>query len=76
MDLQVPAGNIKMVEDALRGGGNKDVTAAVLPGLNHLFQTSKTGSPAEYGEIEETFSPVALEMVAKWIAQRTGAKRK
>jgi uncharacterized protein len=72
LDLQVPANNIKLIEDALKEGGNKDVTVAVLPKLNHLFQTSKTGSPTEYGEIEETFSPIALEMMAKWITQRTG----
>jgi len=40
-----------------------------LPGLNHLFQAAKTGSPAEYAEIEETMSPVVLEKVSSWIAQ-------
>jgi hypothetical protein len=38
-----------------------------MPGLNHLFQTAKSGPPAEYAQIEETMSPVALEKVADWI---------
>jgi hypothetical protein len=41
-----------------------------LPGLNHLFQNAKTGSPAEYGQIEETISPVALDKNATWILKQ------
>ena len=60
-DTQVPpTENLLAIEEALREGGNPDVTAEVLPGLNHLFQTAVTGSPAEYAGIEETFSPAAL----------------
>ena len=36
-------------------------TVKELPGLNHLFQTCKTGAPAEYAQIEETLAPSALE---------------
>ena len=71
-DTQVPpTENLLPVEKALRDGGNPDVTAEVLPGLNHLFQTSETGAPTEYAGIEETFSPEALEKIAAWIAERT-----
>jgi hypothetical protein len=38
-----------------------------LPGLNHLFQTAKTGLPAEYGDIEETIAPKALDLIASWV---------
>lgn len=38
-----------------------------LPGLNHLFQHSDTGSPNEYILIEETFSPEAMKTIADWI---------
>ena len=31
-----------------------------LPRLNHLFQTSETGLPAEYARIEETIAPSVL----------------
>ena len=71
-DTQVPpTENLVLVEEALREGGNPDVTAEVLPGLNHLFQTAETGLPAEYTGIEETFSPAALQMIAAWILERT-----
>ena len=70
-DLQVPAKvNLTAIERALKKGGNKQVTTKELPGLNHLFQECKTGSPAEYAQIDQTFSPVAMEEVAKWILQQ------
>jgi len=71
-DTQVPpAANLPAVEKALIEGGNGDVTAEVLPGLNHLFQTATTGAPAEYAGIEETMSPAALQTIATWIEQHT-----
>jgi len=72
-DTQVPpVENLGAVEQALREGGNADVTTEVMPGLNHLFQTAETGSPAEYGSIEQTMSPAALDVIADWIASRAG----
>lgn len=72
-DLQVPAAeNRSALEEALEEAGNPDVTIQVLPGLNHLFQTAETGSPTEYAQIEETFAPVALEAVSRWIVALTG----
>jgi pimeloyl-ACP methyl ester carboxylesterase len=71
-DLQVPAtGNLAATAVALKAAGNHDVTTKELPGLNHLFQTASTGSPAEYGTIEETFAPAALQLITDWIAQHT-----
>jgi hypothetical protein len=43
-----------------------------LGGLNHLFQAAKTGSAAEYREIEERVSPAAMQKVAGWILKHTG----
>lgn len=37
------------------------------PNLNHLFQHCQTGLPAEYGEIEETFSEEVLNDIADWL---------
>jgi hypothetical protein len=59
------------VRKALAAGGNRNVEFDEFPGLNHLFQTAKTGLPKEYGEIEETIAPVALEKIASWILQQT-----
>ncbi|MDD3248415.1 MAG: alpha/beta fold hydrolase [Methanosarcina sp.] len=74
-DLQVPPEeNLQAIEEALKAGGNKDYTVKELPGLNHLFQTAKTGSPSEYAAIEETISPTALEVIGDWISEHTQEK--
>ena len=70
-DLQVPANeNLTAIKKAFAESGNNNLTVIELEGLNHLFQESKTGLPTEYGEIEQTFSPKALEEILKWIKER------
>lgn len=65
-DLQVPAAmNLGAIRLALQD--NPRATAKEMPGLNHLFQTARTGAIAEYAEIEETFAPAALETISAWI---------
>lgn len=67
-DLQVAADeNLPGIEKAVKSSGNNSVKTVKLPGLNHLFQHCKTGLPAEYGSIEETFSPEALKIITDWI---------
>ena len=74
-DVQVlPKQNLPAIRKALQEGGNKHFEVLEMPGLNHLFQTAKTGLPAEYGIIEETFSPKALEIMGDWIAKVTQTK--
>jgi hypothetical protein len=71
LDLQVPpAQNLPAIRKALQDSGNKHFEIDELPGLNHLFQTAKTGAPSEYGQIEETISPVALDKMAGWILKQ------
>lgn len=71
-DLQVdPQQNLPPIQRALRSAGNTRVKAMILPGLNHLFQNSKTGNPSEYGEIEETFDPKTLKIIEDWILSVT-----
>jgi uncharacterized protein len=73
LDLQVPADeNLAAIQRELAAAGNRDVTVEKLPGLNHLFQTAGTGAPSEYAQIEETFSPAALQRIGDWILQRVG----
>ncbi|MGB8357400.1 MAG: alpha/beta hydrolase, partial [Bacteroidales bacterium] len=62
------------IKAALNKGGNKKVRTVSLPMLNHLFQHCTTGAPAEYSTIEETFSPEALEIIAKWIKKTVKVK--
>ncbi len=70
-DTQVPPKqNLPPIRKALEEAGNKHFEVDELPGLNHLFQTAKTGAPAEYSEIEETMSPVALEKMSSWIVKQ------
>ena len=70
-DLQVPpAENLPAIRKALEDEGNKHFEVDELPGLNHLFQTAKTGSLTEYAQIEETISPVVLDKIATWILKQ------
>jgi pimeloyl-ACP methyl ester carboxylesterase len=71
LDLQVPpAQNLPPIRKALAEAGNQHAEVDELPGLNHLFQDSKTGAPAEYSQIEETISPLALDKIASWILKQ------
>lgn len=71
-DLQVPADqNVEPMRKALAAGKNRDFTILTLPGLNHLFQNSPTGSPSEYLQIEQTMDPSVLKMVTAWILNHT-----
>ena len=56
---------------ALRNGlsSNENSSIEAIEGVNHLFQTCKTGDVTEYREIEETISPKVLEIIADWILQ-------
>jgi len=68
LDKQVlPDQNLTTIRKALEDAGNKHFEIDEIPDLNHLFQTAKTGSPAEYTQIEETMSPIALEKISTWI---------
>jgi pimeloyl-ACP methyl ester carboxylesterase len=72
LDLQVPpAVNLPAIGKALEKGGNADYEIVKLPKLNHLFQTARTGRMDEYGKIEETIAPVALETISNWILLHT-----
>ena len=70
-DMQVDSSiNLPAIEAALHAGGNTDVTTLELDGLNHLLQTADTGHVTEYGSIEETMAPSAMETIAAWILER------
>jgi hypothetical protein len=72
LDLQVPPKeNLSGIREALESAGNKNFETVELPGLNHLFQAARTGSPTEYSEIEETFSTEALKIMSNWIIEIT-----
>jgi pimeloyl-ACP methyl ester carboxylesterase len=71
-DLQVAARqNLPPIAAALGTGATNDFTVTELAGLNHLFQKCNLCTVAEYGTLEETFSPAALEALGDWLARHT-----
>jgi pimeloyl-ACP methyl ester carboxylesterase len=69
-DLQVAAKeNLAGIKRA-----NPSIETHVMPGLNHLLQHCKTGSPMEYSTIEETMSPEALKLMSDWITSHSQGK--
>lgn len=71
LDRQVPAEeNLAGIVGALKAGGNGHVESAVLPSLNHLFQTARTGATEEYAGIEETIAPSVLERIAAFVKKQ------
>lgn len=71
-DIQVDAAmNLTAIKQRVSENGNKNVTVKAYPNLNHLFQTCKKGTLAEYGELEETFSPEVLKDMTEWILSNT-----
>jgi len=70
-DLQAPPDqNLPAIRAAL--AHNRDAEVEELPSLNHLFQTARTGAVGEYGEIEETIAPLALDTMTNWIVKHVG----
>ena len=72
-DVQVPSDqNVEPMRAALERAPTETFVVRELPDLNHLFQTAETGLPAEYGRIEETFDPAALEVIGDWMMEVVG----
>ena len=67
-DLQVNSTqHLGLLEGGLHGKGHKIVN---LPTLNHLLQHCQKGTIEEYGEIEETISPEALQIMTDWVKEQ------
>lgn len=69
-DLQViPEKNLEGIRLALKKSKSKNYDEKELPGLNHLFQHCKKCTVSEYGELEETFAPQALQVMDNWLKE-------
>ena len=71
-DQQAAPEQVARMEAAFKEGGNKDVTARVLPDLNHLFVHDTDGFPANYAKLP---APIMIqgdvvEMITDWLAKR------
>lgn len=67
-DIQVVAAqNLPGISAALKKSKSPAYEVQALPGLNHLFQSCKKCSAEEYGELEETMAPAALNAISSWL---------
>jgi hypothetical protein len=71
-DQQAVPEQVALQEAAFKEGGNKDVTARVLPDVNHLFVQDTDGFPGNYTKLPP---PVMMRadvvgMIVDWLAQR------
>lgn len=67
-DVQVVASlNLPGIEAALKKSKSTGYVVKEIQGVNHLFQHCKLCTVAEYGDLEETFAPDALNVVTEWL---------
>ena len=67
-DVQVLAtSNLNGIKLCLQKSKSVTYNVIEIPGLNHLFQTCIKCSPSEYNDLEESFSPKALEIMGAWL---------
>ncbi len=67
-DIQVKAStNLAGIKTNLAKSKSPAYEVKELAGLNHLFQTCKKCTVAEYQELSETISPAALETIGVWL---------
>ena len=57
---------------AFRESGNRDVTAKVVPGVNHLFVVDPVGFPGDYAKLPAPvlLDPHVVGIIADWLSQR------
>jgi dipeptidyl aminopeptidase/acylaminoacyl peptidase len=70
-DKQAVPEQLPLEEAAFKAGGNKDVTAKIIPGVNHLFVEDADGFPGNYAKLP---APVVmradvLELITEWLAK-------
>jgi alpha/beta superfamily hydrolase len=67
-DVQVTASlNLAGIEAALKKSKSTGFAVKEIKGVNHLFQHCKLCTVAEYGDLEETFAPDALDVITEWL---------
>lgn len=75
LDRQVTADQAEMIAKTAREAGNRDVTARVFTGLNHLFLPAKTGAPSEYSSLStNTIPDDVMKQLVDWLALRLKVK--
>ena len=67
-----PDEHLSSIEGILGKTPTTDVTIRRIANLNHSLQEAETGLPTEYAKLENSFSPIALEIIGDWINERFG----
>ena len=70
LDRQVRADDNVPAMRAALADAPEGSEVVVFDGLNHLFQPTETGDPAEYGRIGTSYDRAVMEAVADWIVAR------
>jgi hypothetical protein len=77
LDRQVKFEQARMLEQAARAAGNRDVTVRLWPNLNHLFLPAKTGTFSEYSQLEtHIINEEVLKTLADWLEAKLKVKSK
>ena len=71
-DKQAVPEQVPLQEAAFKAAGNKDVTARVVRGVNHLFVEDADGFPGNYAKLPAPVMMRAdvIETVTEWLAKR------
>ena len=71
-DQQAVPEEVALQAAAFKEGGNKDVTARVVPDANHLFVQDTDGFPGNYAKLPPPVMMRAdvLTMIGDWLAER------
>lgn len=70
-DQQVTPDQVPLLEKAFKAAGNRDVTAKVLPDLNHLFVHDPDGFPGRYTSLPSfNVDRATIGLVVEWLVKR------
>ena len=71
-DQQAVPAQIALQEKAFKSAGNRDVTAKVIPGVNHLFVEDSDGFPGNYAKLPPplVMRTDVTKTVTDWLAKR------
>jgi dipeptidyl aminopeptidase/acylaminoacyl peptidase len=72
-DTQVPVAHAERLAEAMRAGGNEDVTVAILADHNHLFLEDADGGYRRYVELlrrTNQLSDEFLDLLGEWVSDR------
>ncbi|MGI4863489.1 MAG: alpha/beta fold hydrolase [Janthinobacterium lividum] len=72
-DTETPAATqLPALQAQLKLAGNQHVTTAVVPQVNHFFQTNAVGQEKSVFDNPETFSQAELQLLSQWLMQQAG----